>query len=104
MLSASSGFLKENDFAGKDIYVFVSSGGTGFGDTLQEVQDLQPKARIHEGAAIRQEDAAKAGSSVDSVLAKAKLGKGEKISFRASCSSSTDGAVLGSLTIFSAGR
>ena len=72
---AMTAFLKENDFAGKDIYVFVSSGGTGFGDTLQEVQDLQPKARIHEGAAIRQEDAAKAGSSVDSVLAKAKLGK-----------------------------
>jgi flavodoxin len=66
-------FLKENNLAGKDIYVFVTSGGTGFGDTLNDIKELQPQARIHQMAAFRQEDAIKAAGSMDSLLEKEHL-------------------------------
>lgn len=39
-------FLEENDFSGKTIVPFVTSGGSGFSDTLSEIEDLQPDAQV----------------------------------------------------------
>lgn len=75
MAPAVTAFLKENNFSGKDIYAFASSGGSGFGDTIDDLKALQPNARIHQGIAIRQGDAASAEGPVGDALAKAGLTK-----------------------------
>lgn len=42
-------FLEAHDFAGKKIYLFATSGGSGFGNTLRELQPSVPDALIIEG-------------------------------------------------------
>lgn len=42
-------FLEKYDFSGKKIILFETSGGSGFGNTLQELQPSAPEAVIIEG-------------------------------------------------------
>lgn len=42
-------FLETYDFAGKQIVVFATSGGSGFGNTVKELQPSAPDAEITEG-------------------------------------------------------
>ena len=42
-------FLEKYDFMGKKIVLFATSGGSGFGKTVQELQPSAPGAEIREG-------------------------------------------------------
>lgn len=42
-------FLEAHDFSGKKILLFATSGGSGFGNTVQELQPSAPDALITEG-------------------------------------------------------
>ena len=42
-------FLEAHDFSGKGIILFATSGGSGFGNTLKELQPSAPSALIKEG-------------------------------------------------------
>lgn len=42
-------FLEKHDFSGKKIILFATSGGSGFGNTLSELQPSAPGAQIVEG-------------------------------------------------------
>ncbi len=42
-------FLEAYDFAGKQIVLFATSGGSGFGNTVKELQPSAPNAQIVEG-------------------------------------------------------
>lgn len=42
-------FLEANDFAGKKIVLFATSGGSGFGNTVKELQTSAPGAEIIAG-------------------------------------------------------
>lgn len=42
-------FLETYDFAGKQIVLFATSGGSGFGNTVKELQHSAPDVEITEG-------------------------------------------------------
>lgn len=42
-------FLEKYDFSGKKIVLFATSGGSGFGNTVSELQPSAPGAQIVEG-------------------------------------------------------
>ena len=42
-------FLETYDFSGKKIVLFATSGGSGFGNTVKELQISAPDAVITEG-------------------------------------------------------
>ena len=42
-------FLEAYDFSGKKIVLFATSGGSGFGNTVKELQSSAPDAVIIEG-------------------------------------------------------
>ena len=42
-------FLETYDFAGKQIVLFATSGGSGFGNTVKELQLSAPDVEITEG-------------------------------------------------------
>ena len=42
-------FLEAYDFSGKKIVIFATSGGSGFGNTVKELQSSAPDAVITEG-------------------------------------------------------
>ena len=42
-------FLESYDFSGKTIVLFATSGGSGFGKTVENLQPSAPKAKIVEG-------------------------------------------------------
>lgn len=42
-------FLEANDFSGKKIILFATSGGSGFGNTVKELQPSAPNAEIIAG-------------------------------------------------------
>ena len=41
--------LEKNDFSGKKIVLFATSGGSGFGNTVKELKPSAPGAEIVEG-------------------------------------------------------
>ncbi len=42
-------FFKSYDFSGKTIVPFITSGGAGFANSINEIQSLQPNAKVIEG-------------------------------------------------------
>lgn len=42
-------FLEKYDFSGKKIILFATSGGSGFGNTIKELQTSAPQAQFVEG-------------------------------------------------------
>ena len=45
-------FLETYDFSGKKIVLFATSGGSGFGNTVKELQPSAPDAVITEGSLL----------------------------------------------------
>ena len=45
-------FLEKYDFSGKKIILFATSGGSGFGNTVKELQPSAPDAIITEGKVL----------------------------------------------------
>ena len=45
-------FLETYDFSGKKIVLFATSGGSGFGNTVKELQPSAPEAVITEGSLL----------------------------------------------------
>lgn len=45
-------FLETYDFSGKKIVLFATSGGSGFGNTVKELQISAPDAVITEGSLL----------------------------------------------------
>ena len=45
-------FLEAYDFSGKKIVLFATSGGSGFGNTVKELQPSAPDAIITEGSLL----------------------------------------------------
>lgn len=50
-------FLEEYDFSGKNIIVFCTSGGSGFSDTISEIQDICSGANVVRGYTVNGNDA-----------------------------------------------
>ena len=49
-------FLKSYNFAGKTVVPFVTSGGAGFGNTINEIKNIHPDAKVIEnGLSVKQE-------------------------------------------------
>ena len=46
-------FLESYDFSGKKIILFATSGGSGFGETVANLQPSAPNAKIIEGKVFR---------------------------------------------------
>lgn len=59
-------FLDTYDLSGKTISPFVTSGGSGFSDTISTIESMEPDAVMTEGLAIRDSDA---GNPADAVSA-----------------------------------
>ena len=49
-------FLESYDFSGKKIVLFATSGGSGFGNTVSELQPSVPGADIVEGKLLNRAD------------------------------------------------
>ena len=49
-------FLEKYDFAGKKIVLFATSGGSGFGNTVKELQPSAPNAKFVEGRLLSNPD------------------------------------------------
>jgi hypothetical protein len=46
-------FLESYDFAGKTIIPFTTYGGSGFGNSINDIKRLAPTAALREGIAVR---------------------------------------------------
>lgn len=46
-------FLDEYDFSGKTIVPFVTSGGSGFSNTIRAIENAEPDATVLEGLSLR---------------------------------------------------
>ena len=61
-------FLEEYDLSGKTVIPFVTSGGSGFSDTVSRIEELQPDADVKEGLAISASGAMDAREEIRSWL------------------------------------
>ena len=62
-------FLESGDFSGKKIVLFATSGGSGFGKTVENLKDSAPGATIVEGKLLNgTQSVAGLKSWVDSIL------------------------------------
>ena len=61
-------FLEEYDLSGKTVIPFVTSGGSGFSDTVSRIEELQPDADVKEGIAISASGAMDAREEIRSWL------------------------------------
>ncbi len=58
-------FLEAYDFSGKKIVLFATSGGSGFGNTVKELQPSAPGAQIIEGKLLNRADSGAIAELVD---------------------------------------
>ena len=63
-------FLDEYDFSGKTIVPFVTSGGSGFSNTIRAIEDAEPDATVLEGLALRGNRSTQAEDDVAEWLAR----------------------------------
>ena len=61
-------FLDEVDLSGKTVIPFVTSGGSGFSNTISTIQQMEPKATVQEGMSIGASSATGAQQQVESWL------------------------------------
>lgn len=61
-------FLDEVDLSGKSVIPFVTSGGSGFSNTISTIQQMEPKATVQEGLSIGASSATGAQQQVESWL------------------------------------
>ncbi|MBB5182612.1 cyclophilin-like fold protein [Catenisphaera adipataccumulans] len=62
-------FLEDYDLSGKTVCCFTTSGGSGFGDTIEKIQKAEPDADIVEGITVSQSSVADAEAEVRSAAA-----------------------------------
>lgn len=62
-------FLDEVDLSGKTIVPFVTSGGSGFSDTIRTIESMESGATVQEGLAVSGSSAASAQDQVNGWLA-----------------------------------
>ena len=60
-------FLEAYDFSGKKIVLFATSGGSGFGNTVKELQSSTPDAVITEGRLLNRGTKQEISEWVDSL-------------------------------------
>ncbi len=61
-------FLKTYGFAGKNVAPFCTHGGSGLGDSINEIRALCPQANILKGLAVRGRNAASSKDAVQEWL------------------------------------
>ena len=61
-------FLDEVDLSGKMVIPFVTSGGSGFSNTISTIQEMEPQATVQEGLSIGASSATGAQQQVESWL------------------------------------
>lgn len=61
-------FLDEVDLSGKTVIPFVTSGGSGFSNTISTIQQMEPQAIVQEGLSIGASSATGAQQQVESWL------------------------------------
>lgn len=61
-------FLDEYDLSGKTIVPFVTSGGSGFSGSVEEIEDAEPDAEVLEGLSLSDSEATDAQSDVEEWL------------------------------------
>ena len=59
-------FLDEVDLSGKTVIPFVTSGGSGFSNTISTIQQMEPQATVQEGLSISGSSATGAQQQVES--------------------------------------
>ena len=57
-------FLDDYDLSGKTIVPFVTSGGSGFSNTIRTIESMEPVAEVLEGLSLGSSQAANAGDAV----------------------------------------
>ncbi|MDR1041260.1 MAG: flavodoxin [Deltaproteobacteria bacterium] len=57
------GFLEANDFSGKTVAPFCTSGGSGLGETVTKLQSSLSGAKVLDGLGVRAADAANSGEA-----------------------------------------
>ena len=62
-------FLDEYDFSGKTIVPFVTSGGSGFSNTIRAIEDAEPNATVLDGLSLRDNRSTQAENDVAEWLA-----------------------------------
>ncbi len=62
-------FLDEYDFSGKTIIPFVTSGGSGFSNTIRAIESAEPDAVVLEGLSVSASRSPQAEADVASWLA-----------------------------------
>ena len=68
-------FLDPYDLSGKTIAPFVTSGGSGFSNTINTIKSMEPNAIVTEGLAIRDSAAGNPASAVSNWLNSNKISK-----------------------------
>ena len=61
-------FLDEYDLSGKAIVPFVTSGGSGFSGSVEEIEDAEPDAEVLEGLSLSDSEATDAQSDIEEWL------------------------------------
>lgn len=61
-------FLDEYDLSGKTIVPFVTSGGSGFSGSVEEIEDAEPDAEVLEGLSLSDSEATDAQRDVEEWL------------------------------------
>ena len=61
-------FLEDNDFDGKTIYLIITQGSSGYGNTISEIEELCPNAKVVPGASIYCEDIPDAGNQLVNLI------------------------------------
>lgn len=61
-------FLDEVDLSGKTVIPFVTSGGSGFSNSISTIQQMEPQATVQEGLSISGSSATGAQQQVESWL------------------------------------
>ena len=61
-------FLDEVNLSGKTVIPFVTSGGSGFSDTISTIANMEPEATVQEGISISGDSALDAGDEIEAWL------------------------------------
>ena len=62
-------FLDEYDFSGKTMIPFVTSGGSGFSNTIRAIESAEPDATVPDGLSLRDNRSSQAAGDVAEWLA-----------------------------------
>lgn len=68
-------FLDEYDLSGKTVAPFNTSGGSGFSNSLETIEEMEPDARITEGLSLGSSEADDCTDTVSGWLGSIGLGE-----------------------------